>query len=639
MPPIFRSKPKAGVKVTEARMGAPELRNPKRAIAGTTGRVPTLADLVKLGKEPRLKVQDNQLLLAFGPGYAQGKAISRGQQETWHTLDEAVKLVEAAIPGASKQATARYQSIIEQIKKLQSDTALMAELPLVDERLMTLAQARQRLADKVATQSFLQGQGNPNFEGPTGLPKLRPIKEGDVQGLARRTKDRTALQQQLYKNKNYKALPAEAKTVVNMAVNTGQISVADVDLILTNAKKQDPKVLEDPERLGRLIEVGIADKFRKTAVGAYRRDISGSPNVESKLAQVVPAEVPAFIDEAKELLRTGQSGKGIAKQVKGLFDRIDTSSGVSVEQRTSIKNRVVEMLMRSNFGDDTLRELAKITARSGGVMAQDVEGKLIPVKKTKLGLLGEGLASLKKLMGVADLTKLDLQAARENAALRGKAESRRSPGPADINPKALGTNPILALIRAREAATKPVGPPIPEVMRRGGMPYRPSTAKPGDPLPVRSEVREPVPPAPPGPAPTPAPEMVSGRSAAATKDFALVQAIDDAVKGLKADPQRWREFREPPTYKDIITQLKPNVSKLELKRILALVNKGLPPETYQEIRSQGPLAPPSPRVPTGPMAAPTQEANRNLMADFVKKLQRSGMPTEKIASILRYIEG
>ena len=639
MPPFFRSKPKAGIKATEAQMGAPGLRDPKRAIAGTPPRVPTLAELVKLGKEPRLKVQDNQLLLAFGPGYAQGKAISRGQQETWHTLDDAVKLVEAAIPGASKQATARYESIIRQIQKLQSDAALMSELPLVDERLMTLAQARQRLADKVATQSFLRREGNPNFEGPTGRTKLPPVKEGDVQGLARRTKDRRALQDQLYKNKNYKALPDQTKTVVNMAVNTGQISVADVDLILANAKKQDPQALQDPERLGRLIETGIANKFRTTAVGAYRRDVSGSPNVESKLAQVVPAEVPAFIDEAKELLRTGQSGKGIAKQVKGLFDRIDTSSGVSVEQRTSIKNRVVEMLMRSNFGDDTLRELAKITAKNGGIMAQDAEGKLIPVKKTKLGLLGEGLASLKKLIGVADLTKLDLQAARENAALRGKAESKRSPGPADVNPKAPGTNPILALIRAREAATKPVGPPIPEVMRRGGMPYRPSTANPGDPLPVRSEVREPLPPAPPGPTPTPVPEMVSGRSTPATKDFALVQAIDDAVKGLKADPQRWREFMGSPTYKDIISQLRPGVSKKELKRILSLINKGIPPETYQEIRTQGPLASPTPKVPTGAVVAPTSEVDRKTMVDFVKKLQQNGFPADKIASIIKYIEG
>lgn len=575
MPPLFRKRLKPG---------APELRDPKRIIKGTTPHTLNLAELAKLRKEPRLKVKDNQLLIAFGPGHQ--------TTETWHTLDEAIKMVESALPDAAPKIAARYRSVIDGIKELQANAAMMSELPLTDERLMTFAQARQRLADKAATQSFLQGQGNPHFEGRAPAPPRRPVKEGDVQAMAQRTKDRTALLKTLYKNKLYKGLSNEAKKTLNKAVTTGKIPVTDAESILRTNKNPDANVLQ------KLIDDRIVQNERNLAVRSFRRDVSGSPNIESKLAEVVPPAVPAFIDEARNLLKTEKSGKDVAEKIRTLFTRIDSSDGITLEQRKSIKNRVVEMLMRSNFGDDTLRELAKSTTQAGGRMVQDREGKLIPAVREDLSFVGEGLASLKKLLPSSTLTRMDLQAEREGAALQGEAELKSLPGPADINPQAQGTNPLLALLRPRGAGPRRTSEPrIPEVIRRGLRPYRPSTSNPTAPLPLRSEVREMIPQLPSGlPAPA-TPEMGGRQATGATKDYALVQAIQDMVKGLQVEPQRWREFSPAPTYRDLILRLRANPTKSEVRRILDLLKKGLPAETYQEIMRFGTTLPPTPLSP------------------------------------------
>jgi len=504
-------------------MGAPGLRDPNRKIAGTPGRS-GLAAATPAGQEPRLKVENGELFVSFGRDLFPDRK--------WRTLPEMISALEAKnLPGLAK--------VINELKALNTEAQKFKEIPLPDSALASFAQARQILADKVAASQYLRSSGNPHF-APSGRTwKPKPLESDDVQGLARRTKDRTALLGALYNTKQYKALDSASKKVINKAITQGTVSVPEVDAILKRGINATGYV-DQSAAVEHAIQKFVAAKSRGAAETRFTRDVGGSAYRESAPSETMPPGVSDLIDEAKRILKSSKSGRQVADSVTTLFSRVDANKNISDEIKSSIKNRVVEMLMRTDFAGDALQALALPAALEGGRLVQSVAGA--PISEGRRSMFD----SINALLGMekSKLDPLDLSAAREGAALRGHSfDARRLPGAADINPTAPGTNPLLALLRLREPRARTQEPQRRAVSTRRPLkegefrarPPKPSTSKATDPMPLRSTVRGMIPPASEGTPDLPGPPTAMGVTAE-LRQFALLQNILKSAQGLKIPP-------------------------------------------------------------------------------------------------------
>jgi len=186
---------------------------------------------------------------------------------------------------------------------------------------------------------------------------------------------------------------------------------------------------------------------RKTPVTSeqrYLRDVGGSIYEPSKIEKITDPAINRYIESARRLIEGSSTSRPqtSARSIKKLFEKIDNdvSGGrISKDVGDAIRNRVVESLMQSGAGDVLLPTLALSSGTGGRRMAQTQAGELVRRSKPTTEPPDEAARVL---------DALDLAAEREGLALRGKSrDTRRLPGPADVDPLLSGAVPAALAVR------------------------------------------------------------------------------------------------------------------------------------------------------------------------------------------------
>lgn len=350
------------------------------------------ADLFKAGAKPRLVKHRGELRISLGG-------------ETPLSFDEAKAYISKILqtPKISAKDTERLNVVLQRIDNLQKQAEIQKTLPPPPGRMATAEQAAKLLAEK---------------EFQTEQKGRKPKKAQPFYGFPPATTERRP------------SVPT---------------------------RKQMPLPPEDAEARARRMLLG---------------DVAGTVTRESKMALARPPierslqqQAEALVDDFRGKLKGPRKGTSLrdrpaedtSLEIRKFFDKVKSAEDakqISTELGTSIRNDIITAMMVSPHGSAVLSDLARRTSR-GGAVVQSAKGEYIRVQKKPV---------TEPVEGQRRRNKIDRQAEREGSALARLAAIRRGrnvpeprvsqPGPADINPTAPGTNPLLALLRRRESTQK-----------------------------------------------------------------------------------------------------------------------------------------------------------------------------------------
>jgi len=187
---------------------------------------------------------------------------------------------------------------------------------------------------------------------------------------------------------------------------------------------------------------------RKTPITTeerYIRDVGGSMQEPSKIEKLTDPKISKYVTSGSRIIEGSSTTRPQAsvRSIKKLFEQIEKdvqANRISKDVGDAIRNRVIESLMQSGAGEALLPALARSSGTGGKLMAQTRTGELVRKAKPITG--PDASARV--------LDAIDRAAEREGLALRGKSQdTRRLPGPADIDPRRSGMIPATLATRGQ----------------------------------------------------------------------------------------------------------------------------------------------------------------------------------------------
>jgi hypothetical protein len=627
MPPLFRKPNIAGqsFEAWQAEQAAPKRGKPAAKPPVKPGLLAQFGQAVKkllpptaIQKATAIDQLSNlgKLIPAYNPRiFAEGGKISVELAGSKYTVDEAIKMFSFKGKPAKGQ-----EAVVKSLKELQSLEGMLQKLPPPEGgRLASFEEAAQ-IAALRGTSDPTSAHYDPMRKAPKGKFNKKEIEEA--------------------RGKEAKVLEDIEAGVRKRALVPGAQGPMTADQIQLE------------------IEVEIS---RLMSARRVNKDIGGTPTQPSKIEDMLhPAATKLIKSGARAIESLGDrtnAPASVAKSISKVFTQADVlvkGEQISQEVADSIRNRMTEVLMRTPGGKEVLAAVApgdvraargRATSASEGFY-QDPTGRVLPKEKPVEETFGFSLGGRKS--GEAR------EVAEDRLAERWRQVLLRQ-GPKGLSlPREPKENPLLKLIRTVQGrrmapSEKPLTEtPLPISRTRGG----PSSADiralktlqpPEDPR-ANPELVEAL-------ASTSDPNLLLERLSRILKmpTTELAPHIDKFLDARAAKLRQIAEEVNRPGARRVglVTSSRKGVSQVEqmsVEEAQALVEalgrgmKAVP------IASQPLVDVPSKmrgaRVVRGmerATTAPPEEAERNLMMQFVQRLQRGGVPMEKIAQILRYI--
>lgn len=498
-------------------------------------------------------------------------------------------------------------------------------------------------------------------------------------------------------------------------VEGGRIASFEEARRIAEARRSDnPNVTDAPGKRKWYIKKALEDeeKYRQRAPNTparrFLKDLGGSPSTASAVDELVAPAASSLIKKATDVIESlgkqSITSAQAAKKISKIFSQADlfvNQKALSKEVADRIRNRTIETLKRMPDGDEIINQMqigetrARLSKREIEFIRNNPESneakkllksleRRVPPRMyqtatgelreaTKPGPLERATDAVRGVFGNRNQNPVDAAAEREAEAISSAGRSRGK--------KLSVLQRLKQLVESRAPAPRGASPATRPVRSR---PYQPSSSKPTDPLPLRSEVREMVPPTPSGPAVEARRPEATKVASSGVRELAFLESLAAAIQGgrmpSKPLPKTSRKKRaskhsqsaldreefelpgrpepgpargdiEPPvSISTLVRLLKPNASRVELARIERIFKDRLAGESpltglgrsisaaRREVQGEGttelaPLAPASqPKsqlrelfdylVKFGPGRGKTGEAKNQYIQNLIAELQR-----------------
>ena len=255
----------------------------------------------------------------------------------------------------------------------------------------------------------------------------------------------------------------------------------------------------DPNRKRRYIPKPDKTPEEPSASKRFEKDLGGTPAVPSKVEEILPPEASELITKGRSAIDAmGRNNPVVtARTMSKIFERAELlvrDGKVSKEVADSIRNRIVETLMKVPGGDETLRAmkmgdirgvmtraeqktlerrpkgkkgkeiLQTAESRLPPALVQDAEGNLTPRQESRNPLMQVGTGIMKELARLfkGKLDPEDIAAAREAKAIGKAGQPSKGPPTSDLDR-------LRQIIAARRPGAPTPGPDLPISRTRPGL--------------------------------------------------------------------------------------------------------------------------------------------------------------------------